>query len=131
MSNLLNTKTKKLVLIAIVVVLMLIVAIYIGFDNPIAFGTCPIRTVTGIHCPGCGATRAAKALIKLDFATTANYHLLFLIISIYLAIAFCYNVYTVIRYNKFIQVKGSHCIAIVIAIVLFTIIRNMNFYPLY
>lgn len=29
---------------------------------------CPILAYTGIPCPGCGMTRAARALLRLDFA---------------------------------------------------------------
>lgn len=35
---------------------------------------CPIRYFTGIACPGCGMTRAAWALLQLDFATAFHWH---------------------------------------------------------
>lgn len=35
---------------------------------------CPIRYMTGIPCPGCGMTRAAVALVTLDFAQALYYH---------------------------------------------------------
>ncbi len=35
---------------------------------------CPLRYLTGIPCPGCGMTRAALALLRLDFADAFSWH---------------------------------------------------------
>lgn len=36
------------------------------------FYRCPIYAVSGIPCPGCGVTRGAAALLRLDFAGAWN-----------------------------------------------------------
>lgn len=35
---------------------------------------CPVWHFTGIPCPGCGLSRAAFALLRLDFWTAFRYH---------------------------------------------------------
>lgn len=35
---------------------------------------CPIRFLTGVSCPGCGMTRAALSLLRLDFSAAFHYH---------------------------------------------------------
>ena len=35
---------------------------------------CPIRTVTGVSCPGCGMTRACVCALRLDLAAAFRYH---------------------------------------------------------
>lgn len=35
---------------------------------------CPIKTITGISCPGCGMSRACISLLKLDIQSAAHYH---------------------------------------------------------
>lgn len=43
-------------------------------------GTCIIKAITGIPCPGCGLTRAHLAFLKLDFKNAFYYHPLFFIV---------------------------------------------------
>lgn len=38
---------------------------------------CPFKMITGLDCPGCGATRAANALLHGHLATAADHNLLF------------------------------------------------------
>lgn len=38
---------------------------------------CPILTLTGIKCLGCGMTRAVISAIKLDFKAAFSYHYMF------------------------------------------------------
>ncbi|MBQ8283467.1 MAG: DUF2752 domain-containing protein [Clostridia bacterium] len=41
------------------------------------FYKCPIKLIFGVDCPGCGMTRAYKALLKLDIKSAFAYHELF------------------------------------------------------
>ena len=40
---------------------------------------CPIKYLTGVSCPGCGMTRAWKAVLHLDFAGAFSYHPLWIL----------------------------------------------------
>ena len=40
---------------------------------------CMFHTLTGLHCPGCGATRCLYALVHGDLRQAAAYNLLFLL----------------------------------------------------
>lgn len=35
---------------------------------------CPIKTITGISCPGCGMSRALLSLATLDWKSVVHYH---------------------------------------------------------
>lgn len=37
-------------------------------------GGCTLHKMTGLYCPGCGGTRAIKALLRFDLLQSAFYH---------------------------------------------------------
>lgn len=39
--------------------------------------SCPVHSTTGLHCPGCGATRAVLALTRGDVAAACGHNLFF------------------------------------------------------
>lgn len=43
-------------------------------------GTCPIKAVLGISCPGCGMTRACLHAVRLDLAAAFYYHPLWVLL---------------------------------------------------
>ena len=43
--------------------------------------TCVFLKIFGIPCPGCGMTRAALSLLKLDFYNAAKYNILIFFMS--------------------------------------------------
>ena len=47
---------------------------------------CPIRYMTGIPCAGCGMTRAAVALVLLDFKQALHYHPMVYALPIFVAL---------------------------------------------
>ena len=47
---------------------------------------CPARYLTGMYCPGCGATRALNSLLKLDFISSLKYNPIILIACVLLVL---------------------------------------------
>ena len=79
---------------------------------------CFFHTVTGLHCPGCGMTRAVNALMHFNFREAAGYNILPFILTPML-IAFYF-----LRKNT--KKREPIAIAMVVIAVLFMILRNME-----
>lgn len=47
--------------------------------------SCPIRSLTGVPCPGCGMSRAWKAALRLDLITAFRYHPMFWSVPVLMA----------------------------------------------
>lgn len=41
---------------------------------------CPLNKITGLHCPGCGATRCVGALVRGDFEQAFAYNPMFILL---------------------------------------------------
>ncbi len=60
----------------------LLVAVGIGisyFVPPSCFPPCPLHSLTGLNCPGCGATRAAHELLHGHVSTALHLNALFVL----------------------------------------------------
>ena len=73
-----ETTEKRLYLIGwlciLVIVVYLLLAKYTPFDLLSFVPPCGIRVLTGFYCPGCGGTRAVRALIHGKLITSFLYH---------------------------------------------------------
>lgn len=74
-----DTDIDYLFFVVYIVILISLVAAYIFFhiippDWADIIGMCPLHKMTGLYCPGCGGTRAIKALLKLNLLQSAFYH---------------------------------------------------------
>lgn len=59
-----------------------ILGLWVALEIP-----CPIRSLTGVICPGCGMSRAWLACLRLDFIGAFSYHPMFWavpVVAIYL-----------------------------------------------
>ncbi|MDR0520862.1 MAG: DUF2752 domain-containing protein [Planctomycetaceae bacterium] len=64
-------------------------------DNPY-LPKCPFHLLTGLHCPGCGATRAAFYLIHGQAATAFRYQPLFTVLLPVLFFLICRRLYELV-----------------------------------
>ena len=101
------------------------------FMLPILFGvyTCPIQAITGFPCPGCGMTRAALALLQLDFARAFAMHP-----GVYVLIGWCLVwlvSYGLNRAGHTNSLYKSHGMLIILAVALagIYVVRMVLYFP--
>jgi hypothetical protein len=67
----------------IVALLAIPVALIVAYRIPV----CPMASLLGIPCPGCGLTRATLAALRGDFGTAYHFHpLVFLLTPVYVGL---------------------------------------------
>ncbi len=81
--------------------------LYFAFITLLHIG-CPILSVTGIPCPGCGMTRALINLLKLNFSQAFSYHPLCFFMPVFAVI--------IISEKKINKRLFNICIGIIIAL---------------
>jgi len=80
---------------------------------------CPIHALTGFYCPGCGSTRAVKAVLNGDLPLAFHDNALLMASPAVIASALLIEMYS----QKRIWLYAFLAIVLV-AVVIFTVIRN-------
>jgi len=100
--------------------------------NPLrstVFPPCPLHALTGLWCPGCGATRASYLLLRGDWASALHFNALWVVlapIAAYQVLAFAGEAYGV-RWLRRIPLTQPVIVALIGALVGFAIVRNLPF----
>lgn len=128
-----NNPKKKLLIYALVLGLIaVLVLIYYQFDpaKNSLFLSCPLKSVTGYDCPGCGSQRAFHALLHFRFGEAFRYNPLFVVGLILLVVWLLLSV----KKNKagdwlrhFFRSRGFIMTALII-VLLFSLFRNTDCY---
>ncbi|WP_246120430.1 DUF2752 domain-containing protein [Cohnella terricola] len=80
---------------------------------------CIFHEITGLYCPGCGATRAATALLNLDFPQAFRYNsILFFLLPMY-------AVYYAAEKNRLRPLSKVMMTAMLVLTLAFGILRNI------
>lgn len=95
------------------------------------FPVCPLYTLTGFACPGCGLTRGFHALFHGDLLTAVDYNALIP----FFAAAFLFLIATLVsvavRGKSLIKVSASpaYLFGTLVLLIVFGVLRNLPFYP--
>jgi len=126
---------KKKALIGFAIMIALIAGIYIySHYNPeehILFPKCPIYTITGYQCPGCGSQRAFHNLFHGNIGTAFKYNAFVILLVPYVLLGI---------YVEYIANRTSPCIirlrniffgkwavlVLAVIIIMYTVIRNLS-----
>lgn len=128
-------KNRKRTIIFLVFLLALICVYY--FFDPVKcsfFLKCPLKTITGYECAGCGAQRSLHCLLHLRFLEAFKYNPLFVIFISFLVFVFIANFLRRkdngrVRLNNYIFNK-KNIILILIIVFVFSLLRNSDYYKL-
>ena len=118
---------KSTILLAIGLAYVIIIRVF-------HFGiNCPIKTLTGFSCPGCGVSTMCLALLKLDFAGAFYANPVLLIMLPIIVIIIIESVVRYIRFNSYEVSRFSRAVLMIMIILLliFGVIRNLPFYEHY
>jgi hypothetical protein len=108
---------------------MLLAIVTVFFFNPTTHGfypVCQVHRLTGLECPGCGATRATYALLHGEFLTALHDNALFVFVLAAAAIRagwFGLNRWRGKRNGEFFRARFLWPL-LVLALV-FTVLRNL------
>lgn len=79
---------------------------------------CVFHEVTGLYCPGCGATRAALSLLQLDIVQAFRYNaLLFILIPFY-------ALYVIMRKKQWRRSSQAVMTGMAVLAIVFGVLRN-------
>jgi hypothetical protein len=92
---------------------------------------CALFTLTGLHCPFCGATRCAHALLHGDLAQAAAYNVLAVVLLPLLALFLYWSAWRSWRRQPMPTWNSPRWATwlIVAFIAVFGIVRNLPLYP--
>ncbi len=92
------------------------------------FPPCLFHALTGLHCPGCGATRAVYALLHLDLARAIHMNALFVLFGLPILIILALEMILgrLLFSSRIHKLMGFGFLMLTI---LFSIVRNIPHYP--
>lgn len=117
-------KSVEKIIITIVVLLVLGYGIFIYFNQNLFF--CPILKYLHIYCPACGVTRMILSILELDFYQAFRFNPLIFILLIMLILFSIVQISTFINKRKFIHINNKVYIVLIIVLIVYTIMRNME-----
>ena len=95
------------------------------------FPKCPLFSITGIYCPGCGSQRAAHQILNGNIIDGIRHNYLIALLAIVLLYqGFVYIMNDLLKKNiPNVLHKSKVTYGILIAIILFWILRNIDVFP--
>jgi len=95
------------------------------------FPVCPLYSLTGFACPGCGLTRGFHALFHGDILTALDYNALLPLFALLIGFAFVSLIFFAVRGRR-TRVTLLHPNALwgfFVLLLVFGVVRNLPWYP--
>lgn len=82
---------------------------------------CPVRAITGWHCPGCGSGRAVHSLLNGRLADAVRYNPILIVLAIF----FVFYIYDKRRAQPYLAHDPRVGKGLLIILVVYAVLRNM------
>lgn len=95
------------------------------------FPACPLLTITGFACPGCGMTRGLHALMHGDILTALDFNALLPLVLIFFGYIFVSLLMFAVRGRLLMPAESSLKFLWIFLglLIVFGVLRNLPFYP--
>ena len=104
---------------------------YFNPSNVNFLPVCPLYSMTGLACPGCGLTRGFHALFHGDVLTALDYNALIPVFAVVLGFFFLSMVSVAVRGRGFaVSVLSPKLLTgVLVLLLVFGVVRNLSVYP--
>jgi hypothetical protein len=112
--------------------IIFLVIIYKKFNpNQYFFPRCPVYSLTGLYCPGCGSQRSLHAFLNLNIGDAFSSNLLvgFLIVILIVELLFYILKLEKFRPVNFMKSNRYFSIIVLCVVIAFTLLRNIPVFP--
>lgn len=118
--------------------ILVLMAVFLYFylndpsDKGNAYISCTFKNLTGWDCAGCGGQRSLHHLLHFEWAEAFRYNAFLVVFTPYFLVLIFYAVRDFIYgsgYPKRFWFSGKMALVFVILIILYTIARNLPYYP--
>ena len=95
------------------------------------FPVCPLYSLTGLACPGCGLTRGFHALLHGDVVTALDFNALIPLFLVILAGVLVSLASVAFRGRGLVRVEAAPkvIVSLFVLLVVFGVVRNLPYYP--
>lgn len=92
---------------------------------------CQFHSLTGLHCPGCGATRAVHSLLHGDLAQAAAYNVVLIALLPFIAVFLGSAWFEAVTGRRLLKrrLPAWSGTTFAVLLVVFWILRNVPYYP--
>lgn len=118
------------------ILILAAVLLYFYFNDPAQkenfFVSCTFKNLTGWDCAGCGGQRSLHHLLHLDLIKAVRYNAFLVLLTPYFIVLIIYAIRDFIYgtgYPKNFWFSGKMALVLVGLIFLYTIVRNLPYYP--
>lgn len=127
-------KRLRIVIAVVILLIMLAGALFLYYHNPEGglILACPIRSVTGYLCPGCGAGRACYALLHGRLYQAFRYNPFLIIMMPWLALYYIVCGLQWVIYGKerlSIHIPEWIPFLLLVLFLIYGVVRNIEVYP--
>ena len=104
---------------------------YFNPSNANFFPACPLLSMTGLACPGCGLTRGFHALFHGEVLTAVDYNALIPLFALLFGFFFVSMLLVAVRGRAFPKWAYSPkpLFGFLVLLIVFGVLRNLPFYP--
>lgn len=89
---------------------------------------CPFHELFGWDCPGCGGTRMAVSLLKLDFYQAFRYNPFIFVTAPIILVVYIWQFAVYVKENRLLKYLDVFLINYAVALIVFGILRNISIF---